>query len=195
MSLPPFLQPAAGGPVYAAELDRALNVMIAGVTGIGDSSKVRPRWQLEPANQLDFTTDWVAFGVSRTERDTFAFQGFDPTGLTDDYVLQRDERLFTLISFYGPNGMTNAHLFCDGMQLSQNRAAANLAAINTTLVETQSPLNVSLQIKEKWIVRWDVMTDLRRRIERRYPIAAVESIELGLNNEFYITPLVIDGAP
>lgn len=184
-----FLLPTTG-PVYAEQLDDVMHDAIAGVLGFADGSLIRPRWQLEPANQPDFPINWVAFGIARTRRDTFAFQGMDPTGLTDDYVLQRDEELSMLVSCYGAAAANNAHQWHDGLQLDANRWAA-FSSINTTLVEALEPINVPLQIKQKWVQRWDVMTVLRRRIERRYPIGTVETAHFGLDNEFYVTPVEV----
>lgn len=179
-----YLLPSSS-PVYGNALDDLVHGVIVGLTGItGDL--VRPRWQPEPPQQPDFTVDWVAFGLVRSEVDTFAYDYHDPTGNGVNAV-QRDELLYFLHSFYGPD----CHMYCeqyrDGLEVAQNRDA--LTAANIGLQEVQEAVMLPALLKEKWVKRIDVTVVFRRRTTRTYPVLTIQSGQATLDNEHYLTPI------
>lgn len=181
-----YLAPTAS-PDYDALLNLSFHDLLVGVTGI-NGKLVRPRWTSEPINQPAFDVDWVAFGVTGGKVDTFAKVEHDPTGDGSSSV-KRDETLELLFSFYGPNASSLCARLKDGLELDQNRAT--LAAEGIAVIEMQEPLNVPALMQQKWVKRVDVRGRFRRRTERVYAILSVESAEIELNNDLYVTPINI----
>lgn len=171
--------------LYDDPLDDLLQAAVAGITGI-PGRFVRPRWQPKPPNQPAFDTDWVAFGVVRSTVDTFAFEGHDKADPETSSV-DRDELLYVLHSFYGPNSGGLCERFRDGLELQQNRAV--LSASRIELVEVGEATRVPALLQETWVRRVDAMVTYRRRTSRRYQIKSLISGELGLDNEHYVTPI------
>ncbi len=184
--IPPMPAPAPV-PIYDNALENVFHDNIVGVMTF-DPTLVRPRWQPEPPNQPAFTTDWVAFGVTVTDSDKFAYQVHDPTansGLGADQF-EKDERIEILLSFYGPNSYMNSKLYGDGLQIDRNRD--DLLAYGIKFVEVSEARNVPALLKDKWVKRVDVTATFRRRIKRTYGIVTVVGIAPGtINNEQYTT--------
>ena len=148
---------------YDLSLEDILHNIVQGMTAI-DGTLVRPRWQVEPPQQPDFSTDWVAFGVVRSEVDTFALSSHDPTGSGSSSVV-RDEILHVLHSFYGPNGQARCEAFRDGFEVEQNRDF--MLFYNLGLVEVEEVTTLPALMKEKWVRRVDVSVAYRRRTSSR----------------------------
>lgn len=180
-----FLAPSSNiaQPLYGDALDDVFHDTLQGITGI-PGELVRPRFQPEPPNQPDFTTDWIAFGIVTTKGDVFSYQTHDPTGAGFN-VQEYDEQLTVLHSFYGPNGQSVAGLYNAGIQVEQNRDVLTAAGIK--LVECQEVTQLPALLKEKWVKRWDCRTVFRRRVSRSYPILTIESSVVHLDNELYTT--------
>ncbi len=183
-SIAGYLTPVAA-PVYGDALDDVLQAVIVGLTGIA-GNLVRPRWQPEPPQQPAFTTNWVAFGLVRQVDDTFAYVGHDPAGNGSDDV-QMDELLYVLHSFYGPDCHALCARFRAGLMVEQNRDA--LTAANIALMEVQDATHLPALLKERWVKRIDVTVVYRRRTSRTYNVLTIESGQLGLDNEHYVTPI------
>lgn len=183
-----FLAPLTA-PIYDNPLDDFFHAFLAALTTI-PGQLVRPRWQPEPPNMPDFDVDWLAWGIVDIEEDAFAWQG-----QTDDAELavERDEIMTMLMSFYGPRAGQLAKQFSASVQLSQNRAY--LQPQKLTVVEVLNQVRIPALTKEKWVPRVDQRVRFRRRASWTYQIRTLESMQLGLNNELYITPLVITEPP
>ncbi len=185
-----YLQPSTSVD-YDNDLDDIFHGVIHGITQL-DKKLIRPRWQTEPPNQPDFTVNWAAFGVMTLDGDRFSYSRHVPAanggiGATD---VERDEKLKLLISFYGPSCSAYQSRWSMGLQLSQNRDA--LTAEGIKLVEVQEAVMLPALFKEKWVKRVDSAAIFRRRIARTYAIENVESATVGLDNEHYITPIIIN---
>jgi len=181
-----YLAPAAAFP-YDTALENILHDIVMGITGLpGDL--VRPRWQTEPPQQPDFNTDWCAFGIVRTSADTFAYEGHDPAGDGHDTV-DRDELLYVLHSFYGPNAHGYCERFRDGFEISQNRDAAIAAGIG--LVEVGEATILPALLKEKWVKRVDATVTYRRRTSRTYPVLTIVGGDVELNTEIAVINITI----
>lgn len=179
-----YLLPTPPHPVYGTQLDRVLHDVIAGATGITSPALVRPRWQPEPPPIPQYTVDWVAFGVTRIDRDTFAHT--EHVGEAD--VLTRTELLTVTCSFYGPTALGNASLFEDCLEISQNRDA--LASAHTSLVSCGDATPVPVQLHNVWVMRVDLSVTLRRLVTRTFPVLSIaDPSGIGLDNEFYVTPI------
>lgn len=180
-----FLIPVGTEPQQDQALDDAIHHTIAGLTGL-DFDAVRPRVQRKiTPNQPGVDQDWCAFGVNNTEPDTFAYEG-QPDN--EHEVVERDELLYVLLSFYGPNAARNDARMRAGLQIVQNRWA--LADIHVGVVEYQKPVRVPALVKENWVPRVDSTLLLRRRSVHTYQVRSVENPTGMLDNEHYLTPIV-----
>jgi len=180
-------------PPYDGSLDDIFHDLIQGVTGI-DPTLIRPRWQPSPPNQPDFDANWVAFGITSQEVDTFAWVGHNPAGNSGlgTNELERDERVTVLHSFYGPSGSALMARYRDGLQIDQNREA--LATFGVKLVEVQPSPNVPALLKEKWVRRIDLPVVFIRRVKRSYSVPSLVGLSSAdptnsLDNEQYVTKI------
>jgi hypothetical protein len=180
-----YLSPSAE-PLDDDDLEDIMHDAIVGLTGItGDL--VRPRWQPEPAQQPAFSANWVAFGITRWTPDTYSYQRQD-----DDFnhVVERDILLYVLHSFYGPKSMGLCNRFRDSFDIAQNRD--QLVAAGIELVEVQEALNIPALLKAVWVKRVDVVVVYRRRTSRTFPVLTISTGQLGLDNEAYVTPIIVN---
>lgn len=167
-------------------LEDLMQGVLAGVTGIA-GNMVRPRWQPEPPNQPDFSENWCAFGITVLPADKYVYLRM----IDEDTVeLECSEELDVLVSFYGPLCQTYASRWRDGLQIQQNRAA--LSAQKVKLVTVGDQRQVPALFKQLWTKRIDIPTRFRRWVTRRYSQAAIASATVGLDNELYITPIVVN---
>lgn len=190
-----FLVPVTGQePTADADLDNAIHGTIHGVIGRIDKTLVRPRWVPEPANQPLYTTNWVAFGVIRSEVDNDSWHSHEDAGELDDNegtdIVEHDELLYVLLSFYGPQASGNAARFRSGIDIAQNRVLLLEQGIG--LVEVQNPVKVPALMNQLWVPRVDTTLVLRRRSVTRYEIRSLKDATGMLDNEMYLTPLKID---
>ncbi len=183
-----FLAPITA-PIYDNPLDDFFHAFLVALSTLpGDL--VRPRWQPEPPNIPDFTTDWLAWGITEIEEDRFAFQD----QLSDDQaIVERDEIMTMLMSFYGPRAGQFAKQVSASMQLSQNRSY--LRSQKITVVEVLDQVRIPALTKELWVPRVDQRVRFRRRASWVYPIRTIESAQLSVDNERYLTPLVVTDPP
>jgi hypothetical protein len=186
-----YLAPNVPGPDYGDPLDDLFHDAIQGITGIA-AELIRPRWQPEPPNQPDFSTNWVSFGIMTLATDLNAFIRHDPLangGLGGD-VYETTEKIKVLHSFYGPGGMGLLARYRDGLKIAQNREA--LLAAKVKLTEVGDPSNLPVLLKEKWVTRVDVSVFFVRHIERVYAVPSVIGGSIGIDNEHYITQIEIN---
>lgn len=179
-----FLAPTQANP-YDISLEDALQRIIVGITGI-PGALVRPRWQPEPPQQPDYQTDWVAFGIVRTGVDTFSYHHHTDTSQAVD----RDELLYVMHSFYGPNCHGNCERFRDGWEIPQNRDSAS--ALNLGLVEVQEAVHLPALLKERWVQRIDTTVIYRRRTSRDYPVLTITSAQAQVDTEVLVIPIVVN---
>lgn len=179
-----FLASSAAN-TYDDELEDQLQETIVGITGIA-GSLVRPRWQPEPSQLPSFTSDWVAFGITSYQRDTFAYTNQASSSTT----VERDEVLTVMHSFYGPNCDSMCSRFSDGLQVPQNRDA--LMAVGIAVVEVRDPNHLPALLKEKWVRRTDVQIIYRRRTSRTYPVLSLLSAQGSVNAERYSNLLTVN---
>lgn len=182
-----FLAPVAED-VYDDALDDQLQATIVGISGL-PGALVRPRWQPNPPNQPAFNTNWCAFGLTRKVVDTFAYDRHNPAGSAGEgqSIIERDETLYVLHSFYGPNSSGICERFRDGFEISQNRDALRDAGL--FLVELEEAVTLPALLQEKWVRRVDVTVVYRRRTKRTYQVKTLVTGQMGLDNERYITPI------
>lgn len=183
--IPGFTGPVVW-PLYDNPLDDFLHGFLAGLSGLSNQL-VRPRWQPEPPNIPDFDVDWLAWGILDIEEDRFAYQGQSLQDPDNFGVVERDEIMLMLMSFYGPRAGQLAKQVSASLQLGQNRAY--LRSQNLTVVEVMDHVRVPALTKEKWVPRVDQRVRFRRRATWAYQIKTLEDFRAQLDNERYITPM------
>ena len=152
---------------------------IVGLTGL-DNKFVRPRWQPEQVNIPHESVNWLAFGISSRESDTFAAVEHIGIGDGKDRLL-RHERLELAVSCYGPNANTVLQNLKDGMQIGQNREALTLAKMN--VLWCGDTIAAPELIKEKWLYRVDMNFCIVRQIIKDYPVFNLLSATGVIHNE------------
>lgn len=161
-----YLIPARTGSPYAPlSFTEFLQSVLVGISGLR-GSLVRPKWQPNPPKQPDIDIDWMAFGLSEDDSDTFAFEG--QLSGTSPNQLMRMENLTVQTTFYGPNSFETCTAFRDGLQLSQNREA--LQKVKMDVAYSDRMLRIPDLVNERWVDRWNMDVHLRREVIRSYPI-------------------------
>lgn len=184
-----YLVPETPEPSYDRPLEDIIQGALVGITGV-PGQLVRPRFQFPIPNQPDFDIDWIAFGVSVIKRDWDAHQIHDadhPDGGANE--VRRDEELEVFLSFYGPNGSQIMARWIDGLALDQNRWALGEHGIK--IVGSQDPVMLPALLKDRWVRRVDLKTNMIRRVLRVYPVRTVTGVDVALDNERYITNITV----
>ena len=174
-------------PLEDDALDDFLHDVFQGVAGIADPKLVRPRWQPDTPNLPDRSVTWMAFGIMNRSADTFAaviHDGAAAAGEGAD-VVQRNELLDIMCSFYGPNCQATGALFRDGLSVAQNREVLFLNGMG--LVSVGDLKKAPELVKNVWLPRADLPLVIRREIRREYPVLNLLSAQATL-----IAPPVTD---
>ncbi len=196
-----YILPDGTIPLYDLELEKVFQAAVSAITNL-PGALVRPRWQPEAPAQPPFGQDWVALGVSVTERDQFAYEVHDPNaettspeGVGADRV-EYDERLELFLSFYGPNSQSLASALLAGLQVPQNRWPLQTYGIK--LRDVGKLTYVPALFKEVNVKRTDLRMFWVRRVIRVYPVRhladasvtihANDSGVLSLSTTINITP-------
>lgn len=167
-----YLVPESFSVQLGAQLRSALNHLIRGVTGI-PGSLVRPRWQQEPLQIPTVDTDWVAFGVTRTDgAGGSPYVEHVPDGNGYD-VVRAESFPQVLVSAYGPNSDRTIELLRVGLTVAQNWE--ELLPLGVNLSEIGDAVSVPELVNNEWFLRVDLPVTLRRSVTARYPILNVLS--------------------
>ncbi len=170
---------ATGGYLVAASssgfpggltLNQFLQTVLVGISGL-PASLVRPKWQIAPPASPDLAVNWLAFGVSFEDPDTFAYLGLDNAGTHQTLI--RQENVTLQCAFYGPDCDNIARLVRNGFQLPQNNEA--LRAGNMGFVSSDRPMHVPDLVNERFIDRIEMGIFLRRQVQDTYPVLNILS--------------------
>jgi hypothetical protein len=169
-----------------AEMTAVLQVMVAQLAGL-PPHLVRPRWQPVPPTQPAVDETWAAVGVTQVEADEYPYFAHDGVtrlpGMPGPGVdhMQRHATVTVMVSFYGPEAEDAAASIRDALYVMQNMEP--LGAINAKLLAVHDIQRAPELINQQFIDRVDVIIELRRQIERTYPIMNIESAEVRLITE------------
>jgi hypothetical protein len=193
--LPSTNFPDAPAPPYDDALDAIFQTLVTGVTGIAGSSVV-PRWQPVMPNRPNNTINWCALGVTVNDstgnaaivHQSLAFdqnsrpQYDDGTDTWDETpinsqrdILQEQEDIEVILSFYGPNCRGNAAQMRAGMQIPQNREG--LPTYNMAYVGAGGLRMLPELFNNLWYRRADVILYFRRAVVRAYPVLDLVSAQ------------------
>ncbi len=181
-----YLSPAASpAPLEGQALNIFLQNWIVGITGL-PGQYVRPRWQPEPPNIPDPTVDWIAFGITSREADTFAAE-VHQAGSPGNNQMRRHEIVHILVTVYGPNADRTASILREGMQVPQNHEV--LSSNNMGFASSGDIIQTSEILKQQWVYRLDFEFAIKRQIVYEYPVEEILTVSGTLNNEIYTTPI------
>lgn len=168
-----YLVPTSPPPAADLALDKLLQQVMAGVTGL-PANMVRPRTQPnDPITGKPVTTipgadkDWCAVAVTEFDPDPMPAQIHvsDGSGHT---ILRRSARLSVLASFYGPNSEYHANLAADALCVAQNREAMRGQGLNFLSSDTVRSVDDIVNNSNRR--RADLPMRFVQAIERRYEI-------------------------
>ena len=158
---PGYLTPVHG-PTYDEALERQISRWIRGVTGMEKITFIRA-------------------GLTRNRRYRkrhylVRLRHYWRTGRCQPRVYPGDESaeqwshetIDILVCFYGPQGMTVATRFRDGLFVSQNND--ELKNSDLTLLDCGRIFNLPELINNQWVRRYDIAVRLRRKVIREYGI-------------------------
>ncbi|TXH35302.1 MAG: hypothetical protein E6Q98_16045 [Rhodospirillaceae bacterium] len=178
-----YVVPEGAGPVEDDVLTDVITDFVSGITGLA-RQLVRPRWQPQAPNQPDRDVDWCAAGVTEQRPYDHPYVAHDAAGDNGEGVdrMQRHEELEVLVSFYGPNSSRNAKRLRDGLYIGQNRDAMTRDA-GLKLIGCGAVAAIPELVNSLWLNRADLRIELRRQIDRVYPIRNVKSAQVELEAE------------
>lgn len=185
--------PASGDAVTAA-----MQTMIAQLAQL-PGNMVRPRWQPMPPTQPAVDQTWAAVGVIRTEADAFPYIAHDGAttlpGETAPGVdrMQRHSTVTVLATFYGPNADDAAVSVRDALYVPQNMEP--LAPLGLKLLEVHDLTRAPEIMNQQFVDRVDLRIDMRRQINRVYPIFDLNAARVRLINEKFETDVSVDPPP
>lgn len=152
-------------------LEDFIHDFLVGVSGI-ENPLVRPNWQPNPPKQPDIETNWLAFGITINDTPVNAFVGM---GEDDTVTLQRQDNIQVQCSFYGPDALSIARAFRDGLQIQQNLEALYLE--NMGFKDCSQIIAGPDLINERWVQKYIVTVTLVQQVKRTYEILPFASAE------------------
>ena len=173
-------------PPSGDQITAALQNMISTLTGI-PGTLVRPRWQPMPPAQPDASVSWASLGVTRTEADDYPYLLHDGAttlpGAAGPGVdrMQRHSTVTVLITFYGPASESYAGSFRDALYVHQNWELLYQLGLKFKAIHDLARLPEL--INQQWVDRFDVQLDLRRQIDRVYPILNLDGADVVLRTD------------
>jgi len=168
-----FLLPTNIQPASDFDIDRQLNVFIAGTAGL-PGSLVRPRWQPEPPTIPAPSVDWIAFGKTKEEKQPGSpyirhvpIDESDPNDVGQDRLFHIGY-LHYLVSFYGPNCEKIAGIVSDGLDVNQNHEV--LDPLGLRLRYTGDQILIPEQVNKVWYRRVDMELMFEHTYVREYAV-------------------------
>jgi hypothetical protein len=183
---PPF-------PPNGDAVTRAMQIMVAQLSDL-PGILVRPRWQPMPPTQPAVETTWAAVGVIRVEADAYPYiQHHGKTvwpGLPDPGLdqMQRHATVSVMVTYYGPGAEDAAASLRDALFMPQNMEP--LVAVGAKLLEVHDMTRVPEIMNQQYIDRVDLRIDLRRQIDRTYPIFDIAAAQVDLHTDTGITDTI-----
>lgn len=173
----PYITPGIISPPIPGNLTltRFIQTVLVGISGL-PGPMVRPKWQIEPPKQPNICVNWMSFGIENANPDANGYLSTDNNGVTTS---QRHEELEISCDLYGPEALEIYGILRDGFQLPQNRFALEQA--NMGFINILSARRIPDLINERFVNRRVTTINLRREIQRLYPIPTL----IGVNGTIY----------
>lgn len=176
-------------PVADRALEDIMQAAIRGITGLA-GQWVRPQAPEVISNRPEVTQDWISFRIAPRESDFDPHINHQPSALeTGASEVSRDEVFELVMSFYGPAGHQLLNRWINGIQIDQNRWT--LMDHGIKFQNHGQPVTLPALVKEHWQRRLDLTSTFARRSKVVYPVRTVTGGQLGINNERYITPIIV----
>lgn len=169
-SEPGYLRSTSSSP-YGEALENLFHDALVGITGLA-GNLVRPKNQVNVANQPGFDVNWCSFSVYVEPVLSNAYKT-----LLDDltYTVEGTETLSVMASFFGPQYQDAERAWRDGIQLSQNRD--ELLASGIAFLQFADPVTVPLLLKERWVKHVDLRGTFQRWARREYKVRSLLSAD------------------
>lgn len=173
----PFITPSdIDGELNDELLQDGLQSIVVGLTGMS-GTLVIPRFQQNPPDMPGLDVTWAAIGLTKKSRWTFAFEKHFPStvgGQPSTSKVIREEDLWVLTSFFGPNGDAMSELFSMGFQIATNRQA--MQQLGFAFIESMDSIPRPDMINEQNRVVYDVEFRVRRRQGYTYAVQEFTSV-------------------
>jgi hypothetical protein len=184
-----YLQPT-GKPALPGNLNlvQFIQTVIVGISGLAGTLVV-PMWQPEPPKQPDIATNWIGFGITNSSPDANSFVGMQADGST---ISRRHEGLAISLKIYGPDALDVYTLIRDGFQIQDNLIA--LRSANMGFVAVDQAIHAPDFINERWVNKYESVVELRREIQRTYPILPILSANGTIHTVVGDEPYLLDWA-
>jgi hypothetical protein len=158
-------------PLEDKALEDFLHDVVAGITGLGRDTLVRPRWQAEPPNLPARNVDWVGFGIPDRKRDTYRRRPARPRQPRRARRRRPDPSRGTAPALHllRPNVPGERDPARRRPLIAQNREAAWARRASSWSRPASPPRRRDHQ-ERQWYQRCDLDVWLRREIRREYPV-------------------------
>lgn len=176
-------------PVGDRPLEDIFQSAIKGITGIA-GQWVRPQAPEVISNRPEVTQDWISFRITPRDFDFDPHLNHQPAALeTGASEMTRDEVLEVILAFYGPSAHQYLGRWISGLHIDQNRWTLMDSGIK--FQSHGHPVTLPALVKENWQRRIDLTSTFVRRSKVVYPIRTITGGSIGLHNERYITPIIV----
>ncbi|HET8689340.1 MAG TPA: hypothetical protein VFM18_22245 [Methanosarcina sp.] len=147
-------------------INHAVHDLIVGISGLGNTY-VRPKNQPNPPPPPAFGTDWIAFGISNTIADGFAYVDINQKAM-------RQEHMEVTVSVYGSNADLNSRNLRDGLEIVQNWEAIT-ATYGIKFNGSNNIMRVPELHNGRWLQRYDFTFRISQNATATYSILSFES--------------------
>ncbi len=166
----PLLPTATNVPPRKLSLTQFLQTVFVGLSNLpGDL--VRPTWQLEPPEQPQVATNWMAFGITSNNPE---FNAYIESQADTSVIFKRQSHLEVSVIVYGPQAQEITQLIQDGFQLDQNCASLRTALMGFT--EVSAATHVPELFNGLWYNRYQFTVSLTAMVQRTYPVLSFVSM-------------------
>lgn len=175
-----FLAPITPLPAEDDALDKILQALVVGVTGL-PGHLVRPRWQETPPTQPEAYTNWAAIGVVDEDPESNVSIVHHSDGEGWSTTIDHD-MITVLASFYGPMARGNAKKLRTGLMLRQNRETLFYTGLALAEMPDKSRFVPDI-VNQQTLRRVDISLIFRRRTVLDWGILNLKQMQGALTTD------------